>query len=301
MLKRIYRQRRRLGLAIIAVTLVVVLGFVGNGAFRFELKHTFNDSLGLFAISIVLAVLIVACGFSLLIILCAPSLRRAVEASAVAAVGSEAVMLADVYLPVWATDGIAGWIWFIAFFYGVLIVLEKEFLVRFGLRLPLAATRTRTINASPEAIWAAVAPDAELIGTYWTGSIAQVDPRPDIGPDTVNVRYHMGPPLSFVQTQTRRIWERPLHLLYDFYPEAMAEGAPGPGVRGSFEMCCVPLPDGRTEVSLTHRYPGLGIGTWSLIWLDDIVGSELDAIEAHLTGRKDWSIAGWAARKMAAA
>ncbi|WP_166486129.1 SRPBCC family protein [Jannaschia sp. CCS1] len=215
----------------------------------------------------------------------------------------EAIKHAGGVLPSWALDGFAPWIWYLSFFYVISYVLERDPFSWLGLRFRFHTTSVRTINATPDGVWAAVAPDADTIGTYWTGSIAQVDARPDLGPNTVNVRFFMGPPLSLVQTHTRRIWEQPFHFLYDFKPEDVKIDATAKmrGVHGSFEMRCEPLAEGPCRVTITHNYPDLGIGSWSLLWLDDMGGSEMDAIAARLEGRRDRSIAGWAARKMAGA
>lgn len=299
MLKRLYRQRRRLILLAALLTLSVVITHWGSADLRYEIKHgeMSEPAGGLWAASAAGVLFLMLCAVAIVLVF--PSARRVVETGGMALFLTEAIKSAQFILPAWALEGIAPWIWYLVFFYAISIMLERDVLFRSGVSLPFRSTQTRLINAPPDGVWAAIAPSAETLGTYWTGALAQVEARPDLGPASVNVRYHMGPPLSFVQTQTRRIWDRPFHMLYDFKPEDLADTEPG--TRGSFEMRCVRQEDGRSRVTTTHSYPGLGLGTWSLLWLDDMTGSEMDAIAARLEGRRDRSMAGWAARKMAGA
>lgn len=299
MIKRIYRQRRRLIFLTVMVALTALVASIGNDALRYFLKHSLDGSVWLFAASAGLALMVVMLCVSLLVLFFVPSLRRVLEVTAVSAFLVECITHADGALPVWALQGWAPAVWYLGFFYALLTVLERDVFYRSGLRLRFHAQRSRVINAAPDAIWAALAPSAETQGTYWTKAIANVAARPDISPNTFEVRFRMGPGIGLVQTHTRRIWQRPLYLLYDFKPTDQLDSARG--IAGSFEMRCEPLPDGRTRLTTTHDYPAIGIGTWLLIWLDDLVGCEMDAIQARLTGRRDWSLAGWSARKMAGA
>lgn len=299
MLKRLYRQRRRIALLALLFGLAVLVESFSHTDLRYAFKHEINGPVWLLGISMVLAMLIIVVAVSVVVICIFPSLRRTVEAGFIAAVLTEGVRSADAILPAWALEGWAVWIWFMGFFYLVSYAVERNWFFSMGLRLRFRTQNTRVINASPDAIWAALAPDAATLETYWTKTLSRVEPRPDVGPDAVEARYRMGPGLSLVQTHTRRIWQRPLHLLYDFHPTDVPDAAPG--IRGSFEMTCVPQSDGRTRLTMTHEYPSIGFGTWLLIWLDDLGGCEMDAVQARLTGRRDWSLSGWAARKMACA
>lgn len=299
MFKRLYRQRRRLMFLAAMIALSFWIGSIGNHDIAFVLKHEFGGREWLFYVSTVLAVALVVLVMSVLVIYLIPSARRLMEAGGIAAVASEAVMHADAVLPAAAFAAPMPWVWFGVFYYVALFILERDIPGRIGMRRRYRATQVRTIAASSEAIWAAIAPDEACLGTHWAKSIADISPRPDLGANVVDVRYHMGPPLSFVQTQTRRIWQRPHHLAYDFEPADDPDAVHA--TSGSFEMLCEPQEDGRTKLTVTHDYPSVGFGTWLMIWLDDMAGCEMDAIQARLLGRRDWSIAGWSARKMAGA
>lgn len=299
MFKRLYRQRRRLMFLATMIALSLWISSIGNHEMAYMLKHEFGGRDGLFFLSIGLAVVLITLAAGVWFLWIFPSARRLSEATGIAAVASEAVMHADAVLPAWALSGMMPWVWFGAFAYLTLIILERDIPGRLGLKMRYRVTRTRTIAASSDAIWAAIAPDESCLGTHWAKAIAAITPRPDLGENVVDVRYHMGPPLSFTQTQTRRIWQRPFHLAYDFEPADDLVAAHG--ISGSFEMLCDGQEDGRTKLTLTRDYPAIGFATWAMIWLDDMAGCEMDSLQARLTGRRDWSIAGWSARKMVGA
>ncbi len=299
MFRRLYRQRRRIVFLIVMVAAALGVALINNDAFRYQLKHDFAGPTWLVLLSFAIAFLAVTLIGSAVVILFLPSARRALEVGGMAGLlvecGKHAVaILPDGAIVNWALGDWGSWVLFFGIFWGLSHLLEADTFGRVGLNVRYRLRASRVIAATPEAIWAATAPDADTIGTYWTRSLTRVDPVGAAEPDTFEARYKLGRHGTLIQRQKRRIWNRPLHLLYDF------EREDGAGISGSYELRSEPLPDGKTQVEITHDYPALGFGTWSLLWLDDIAASELDAISARITGRRDWSIAGWAARKMAA-
>lgn len=155
------------------------------------------------------------------------------------------------------------------------------------------------IVASPDVVWAAIAPSEETINTHFNCQFQRIDPRPDMnidGDPVYDVHDAMGPALTLVQRQTRWIWDAPYHLSCDFEPAEAAKGN-----RGTYTVRLEPLDDGRTRMSVTHDYQPMGFGIWWLIWLDDLVGCEMDALKARAEGRHDFSLTGWSMRRMSVA
>ena len=298
MLKRLFRQRRRLVLMIILMAAALAVHGVGDLDMRYAVKHQLGVPEGVVTLTMGGIVLALSLIGSVLVLLLLPGARKVIEVGAASALINNLVfkyILFDVQL---AQTEIAYWVGLFGTFIAVDTVLSREPLYRRGLRLPYRARTTRDLSVTPDALWRALAPCAENVGTYWTDTLRKVRARPDLGPDHVEVTFQMGSHLDLTQIHTRKDWDRETGFAYDFRPERGAEDGP-PGVSGTYIVTYAALPDGRTRVSITHDYPALGLGSWLLVWLDDLGRGEMDAVQAHLLGQRDWSIEGWAARQMA--
>lgn len=298
MIRRLYRHRRRILFLMVMIAASSTIHALANYDLRYVLKHEFTGPLWITGVSVVLAVTIMTMAIAVPVLVLFPAARRTLEVVGLTLLISTGLSPFQSLLPLWAQTGTASWIAFFAVYLSVCLLLEGAMLFRLGLRLPYRATVVRIIAASPEAIWAAIAPDTDTVGTYWTGTLLKVQTRPDLGASVVEARYRLGPSGTLIQLQTRRIWDKPLHLVYDFVPEDARGGANI--VKGTFEMRCEVLDDGRTRVSVRHCYPVLSLGMASLLWFDDMVACEMDAVSARIRGKRDRSITGWSARKMAA-
>ncbi|GAB5445838.1 SRPBCC family protein [Gymnodinialimonas sp.] len=299
MFKRLYSQRRRIAVVMLLLGLAVALSLTDNPELRYYFKHSMEGPLWINQLSYGLAVAIVPLGACGLVILLFPSLRGALELGALTFVLVETARFAAPMMPAWMApwmaDGSTQIWWWPVLYFGLALMRESPLFGRLSPKLPLRFRDRRKINATPAAIWAALAPDADNLGTYWNNVLTRVADVPGAGGNVVEARFKMGKFGALIQRHTRHIWNKPLHFLYDFEPESDA----GAGFSGSYEMKCEPLDDGRCLVTSTQSYPGLGFGTWSFLWLDDILSDEMNGVVAKMNGRRDWSLGGWAARKLA--
>lgn len=293
MFKRLFRQRRRIAAVLVLVGIALALTVTDNPELRYYFKHNAQGPMWIDYVSYGLAAAIVSLGACAVILLLLPSARGALEIGALTFVLVQAGRFAIPILPEGMTTETAQIWWWPAIYFSLAMLRDSSFAGRFSPKLTLRLRDRRKINATPQAIWAATAPDADTIGTYWTGALTRLDPLPELGPNVVEARFNMGKFGALIQRHTRRIWNKPTHFFYDFEPDS------GTGFSGSFEMRCEPLDDGRCRVTTTQVYPGLGFGTWSFLWLDSVLSDEMDGVVARLKGRRDWSLGGWAVRKIA--
>ena len=301
MIQRLYRQRRRLVLGLILVAFALAFAGIENPFLRFMAFARFDGSMLtatlVFGTAFMLVALVGFCG----VLLLAPKGRRAIEVLGLSFALFEALnlfaRLNDIPpLP----DGVE-YLPFLAFYTLISTVLEHDLPGRFGLRLRHSATREVVLPVSAAAAWSAIAPSQDTRGTYWTRTLSRVAPRPDLGTGWVEAHFRIGAQGFLIQRQRRLVWEPVRHLVYEFEPETSAdEDLPNGGVRGRFEATIGERPGGGCVLRITHEYPALRFGTWSMIVLDDLVPGEIDAISARLTGRRDWSMQGWTADRMAA-
>ncbi len=300
MFRRLYRQRRRFLLFWSLVALTCLLMAKTSQEVRVWIKHDMAGPEWLAYLSLGLSVFILSTTLAILVILLAPALRRAIEVGALTTLVVEAQKAyGPSVLSDWGLQSY-GFVWFIGLFYVIELALAKDVLRQRGLRFDLSVSRTRTIDAAPEAVWAALVPDEHTLERHWVHSIIRITDRPDLGPNAVEAHYRLGRYGTLVQRHRRRVWQKPFHAAYDFGPDDEAKTGPN-AFYGTFEMRLEPLADGRSKVTLSHHHRGLGIGTWLLLVLDDFLASELDGAEAFLKGRRDWSVSGWQVRKMARA
>ncbi len=299
MLRRLYRQRRRIVFLIVCVLCALALSGVESDSLRYTIKHQAGGQAGLY-IGVFVAVFVVfAIAVAAALIVLLPGLRRTLECGGIAAVLLQLIQLfGPSVLPDGALAASALPFWYMGVYFVVATVVERDMFYRQGLRLRFKSTGQRRIQATQAQVWAATAPELAHVETYFSGLLMRVVPRPDLGPDMQEAHYSVGSSTSLVQIQERLDWNAPHRLHYRFEPENRPEKAPA--IRGTYEMVSTARDDGATDVTVTHDYPAIGMGTWLLIWLDDLVGSEVDGLQAHLEGRRDFSTVGWAKRKIAA-
>ncbi|MEL6745803.1 MAG: SRPBCC family protein, partial [Pseudomonadota bacterium] len=259
------------------------------------MKHEMEGPIWLNYLSFGLAIAILAIGCSVVLILLWPAARGALELGALTYLLVELARFATPIMPSWMIEGSAQFFWWPVLYFSLALLRDSTILERVSPKLPLRLRDQRKVKTTPEAIWAAVAPDADNLGTYWNNALTRIDPLSEAGDNMVEARFNMGRFGALIQYHNRRIWDKPLHFLYDFKPEN------GIGFTVSYEMVCEPLDDGWCRVTSTQTYRGVSVGKWTFLWLDDMVRDEMDGIVATMKGRRDWSLGGWAARKLARA
>lgn len=299
MLRRLYRQRRRLAVLFAALTYAVWTREGGLDGMRYALKHELHGNLTIFAVSMGLALAIVTLGAGIVVSYLAPGMRRGVEGFAIACVLSDQLLRLDTPVTNMIPDGLGAWFVFMVLYVCIVALLDSSLLYRLGLRLPLSLRASRTLDARPETIWGHVASDDGTMSADQRQYVKRVEPRPDIGPETFEVHYKMVRGVTLAQIHTRTAWDAPAHLKYSFAPADHARM--GGTSNGTYEMTCTAREDGRTDVTITQHYPGLGPGAWLTMWLDDAGRDEMDSIQARVEGRRDWSTLGRSMRVVAQA
>lgn len=298
MFKRLYRQRRRIILFTALFALSMAIFALGNHELRYAVKHQWQGNAllhyGVLAAVAVTLPALLACATVLLF----PSLRQALEAVGVALVVQALIERFVNRYAAWEYYDVAMWLCFFALYVVVIAALQQNWFRGIGLTKTYVGQAQRTLTATPSAVWAAMAPTEQNTRTYWTGSLIRAEVRPELGEDTYEVHFRFGQFGTLVQRHDRRVWDQPNRFEYDYGP--VDEVASRTNAHGTLKVAIEPLACGGAQISMEHRIVDLGFGTWSLLWLDDIVRCELDAVQAHLQGRRDWSVSGWSARRMAA-
>ncbi|MEX3015095.1 hypothetical protein [Gymnodinialimonas hymeniacidonis] len=297
MFRRLYRQRRRLALFAVLIAAAFTLMWQYTPELRLFFKHEMQGPNWIRFASLGIAVFLVFGAIAVLVISLAPGLRRGLEVGAFAYLIMECLRIVDPVLPLGLSVEAHYWFGFFLTYIVVELALAHDVGRKWGLRLPLRAAAERIVRAAPDAIWAALIPETGAADRHWVEGLVEVKDRPDLGPNVREARYRLGPYGMLVQRQDRRVDARPYHGVYDFEPND--DGPRRSGQSGTFELHCEGIAPGKCKVRITHTYEDVGLGTWLLLVLDDFVASELDGVVAHLTERRDWSIAGWQARKLA--
>jgi len=299
MFRSLYRQRRRFALLVLAIGYSLWVHYGSLDGVRHAIRSEFHDSATLFLVTTGLSVAIIASAIAILITHLFPGTRRFVEVFAMATVVSDLMLRADAVLPALQASGYAEQILFLSCYFVIATALDRNCLDYLGLRAPLKSVVRSTVRATPEAIWAAMAPDESAMSAERRKLLMRIAARPDIAPDLVEVHYKTANAKTQVQHHAREVWAYPLHFRYRFAP---ADGCDAGGTRrGRIDMQCSPRSDGRTEVTLTQDYHSLSLGAWLMLWLDDTGRAEMDSLKARVEGRRDWSTQGWAMRQVARA
>ncbi|MBF9029840.1 hypothetical protein HKCCE3408_05480 [Rhodobacterales bacterium HKCCE3408] len=282
------RQRRRIALTMGMVMLALAFGLIGQGGLVMRLAGLFGGPTILAVIQATFALILTALSAVLFVLRHLPRQRQQCEVLAGALLIFEAINLvlniagapfatpllavcAFILLAI-AIDGLV---------YGTLL----DFL---GLWRPLASQVTFTVAATPNAAWNAIVPRPETVATHWIGALSDVSQTRE--PDVLVARYRLGDGTVLQKTLTILSDNHPTHMRYHFEPETDEdEGRFGSGF---YEVWLDPIEDEVTEVTLACEYTALRLRVALLLWLDDWLGSEADAIEAFIERRPDTSLHG---------
>ncbi|MBF9036843.1 hypothetical protein HKCCE2091_21625 [Rhodobacterales bacterium HKCCE2091] len=155
-----------------------------------------------------------------------------------------------------------------------------------GIWRPLSSSYSFEVQATPHAAWNAILPRPDTVGTHWIGALTDVTPTREA--DVFIARYRLGDGTILQKTLTTLTEEHPVHMRYHFEPEADDDDARYGS--GFYEVWLDPVDETTTQVTLSCEYTALRARTALLLWLDDWLGSEADAIQAYIEHRPDRSL-----------
>ena len=280
------RQQRRIALTMSLVVLSLIVGFIGGSGWLYALMQAFGGPNIITGAQTAATVLITSYIAVLITLRFAPAQRQQCEVIAGAAVifqllsfllsalnspfSSPLLAVCGFVLVAMAIDHLA---------YGRAI----DFL---GLWRPLSAQHEFVVEATQHAAWNAIVPRPETVSTHWIGALTEVVHTRE--PDVTIARYRLGDGTILQKTLTVLAQDHPTHMRYHFEPEG--EGEESRFGAGFFEVWIDPMDDGRTRVSISCEYTALRLRTALLLWLDNWLGSEGDAIAAYIERRPDRSL-----------
>lgn len=286
MLRRVYRQRRRIlfGAALLVLTLLIS-----------DIRQP--EGLSIFAglgpeMRVVLVMLLL--GFfsavAALFIALVPGLRPMIEVTGLAALMYTALMmvLPQALGPMMWQTGYATVALFMLYIvaYMTLYGATMDYLPVWFAAETKHGFRT---SASPETVWRALVPVPGDEAAHWTGTLETVAPLPD-EPDSVELRYSLGKGLYEVQTLTFLERKRPFRCRYYFIAEASATNAQFS--EGEYCIEIAPQPGGGSSVETELAHSAMHLRLALMMWFDDVAGDQADSLRARLEGLPDWSVTG---------
>lgn len=286
MLRRVYRQRRRIlfGSTLLVLALLVADRTQPGGLSMFEGLEPQGR--------VMLVSTLLACFASLGAALVAlfPAARPVIEVTALAGLAQATVIF---LLP----DPLVAAMWGTGFATIMLFLLYVA--IHLGLYGTMAdqiptwfSTNTRSVfrvDAAPETVWRQIVPDCGHEPHHWTGTLRRVDPDPE-EPDTVHASFALGGNLAENKTITFLDKRPPHHCCYYFISDA--EGTNANFAEGEYEIRIAPLADGGTRVETTLRRSAMHLRLALMMWFDDAAGDQADSIRAGLGSGGDWSVTG---------
>ncbi len=259
MFSRLFRQRRRLFLTILAAMLGTSLA-LGPGVW----------SLGAAALA--------GLGTTGLIV-GLPQHRRLAESMGLGLVAAAILPLPLVLLPIF-------WIACSGLWYAL---LYSDWADRTPLRLALNSQRTSEVDRPTPQVWSALVPGEAHPDDHWTGTLLDFDRDPDDA-DTLYLRFRDPSGLHDEVTLTFLHCARPHACRYLLEREAN-DG--GDDLMMTFTLTSIGPAACRIESRMVQdALPiRLAIGRW----FDDSFGDELDSFAALISARRDWSVRGFKA------
>lgn len=277
------RQRRRIAATMSMVVIAMIIGFIGQSGWLYVLMDAFGGQGLVSGIQAAATVLLASFLATLVTLRFAPSQRQQCEIIAGSAIVFQIVSL------VLASSGMPFSSPLLAVCGFVLVVIVLDNLVYgnlldfMGLWRPLAAKHRFGVEAPPHAAWNAIVPRPDTVSTHWIRALTEVTQTHEA--DVYRARYRLGDGTILQKTLTVLAQDHPHHMRYHFEPEADSEesrfGA------GFYEVRINALADGVTEVTVLCEYTALRSRTALMLWLDDWLGSEGDAISAFIEQRPD--------------
>jgi len=166
---------------------------------------------------------------------------------------------------------------------------------RFRVRFAMFSTRRARFDLTPEELWPMIALKGGEPARHWEPILHDVVADAD-DPNTLIVRYNLGPAVFLEQIQVVTASEPPVRYAYRF--SGPAGGRNRALTTGTWEARIEPDGQGGSLVTTVSRFDSLLPRTALLLWFDDIDGDFLDGGRARFSGRRDWSISGLVQRKI---
>jgi len=280
------RQRRRIALTMSLVVLALIVGFIGQSGWLMRLMQAFGGPGIIPALQTAATILITSYIATLITLRFAPAQRQQCEVIAATAVVFQFVsfILAAIGAPFSAP------LLAVCGFVIVAIVIDSlvygRALDRLGIWRAISAEHKFSVDATPHAAWNAIVPRPDTVSTHWIGALTEVAQTREA--DVFIARYRLGDGTVLQKALTMLEEEHPTHIRYHFEPET-DDGENRFG-SGFYEVWLDPQDDGTTDVSVSCEYTALRARTALLLWLDDWLGSEGDAIAAFIERRPDRSL-----------
>ncbi len=256
MLTRLFRQRRRI--------IVLVLATMVAGALKF--------GVGTVPLLCGIAGLVAACCVVMLV----PNRRRWIESLGIGLV----------FACLWNPPAIAFWVFAMICAVGVHVLIHGQWSDRTPLRLALTSHRVSQVAASPAMVWATLVPGESHPDDHWTGTLTDFDHDPD-DPLTTYLRYS-APDGLFEDVTVTFLDHSPLRQCR-YVIERSEDHLAAAGimlidiVEPVANQCQI-----TSHLTYAELPPRIALGRW----LDDTFGDEWDSFAATISARRDWSIYG---------
>ncbi|PWE28834.1 hypothetical protein DDZ14_18340 [Maritimibacter sp. 55A14] len=286
MLRRVFRQRRRI---LFGATLLVMAMLIADRS-QPGAMSVFDTLPPLDRVLLVSTILALVSGILALFIALLPGLRMLVEVSAIAAL-AQAVLIkvlpTDLVHLIWGT-GFANLALVTLFLatYMLLYGSVSDYLPRWFRCNTRHIFRT---PAEPETVWRRIVPDRAHLDTFWTGTLqtVRIDREED---DTVHAEFTLGGGMTEHQSITFLDRRAPHFCCYYFFCDA--EGTNADFSEGSYAARIGELESGGCEVEMTLKRDAMRLRMALMMWFDDALGDQCDAIRASLGEGEDWSVVG---------
>ncbi|MEM9317526.1 MAG: hypothetical protein AAGA70_00780 [Pseudomonadota bacterium] len=281
-----HRQRRRIVTTMILATLVVLAGLIGQANWAVRLTDAFGAPGILAMLQTAATVLTLAFMAILMVLRFAPAQRQQCEIIAGTTLAFEFVNFGLAWLGAPFSSPLLAVCAFVVLALALDHVIYGRALDIFGLWRPLSGTENFTVEATPNAAWNAIVPRPDTVSTHWIGALTEVAATRE--PDVFLARYRLGDGTVLQKSLTILESEHPRHTRYHFETES-DEDASRFGA-GFYEVSLESAETGETQIRISCEYTALRIRTALLLWLDDWLGSEVDAIGAFIERRPDNSL-----------
>ncbi len=280
------RQQRRIAVTMSLVVVALIVGFIGQSGWLHALMHAFGGPGILTALQAAATVIITSYIAILITLRFAPAQRQQCEIIAATAV---VFQILNFLLAAFGAPFSSPLLAVCSF---VLVAMAVDHLVygrvldMFGLWRPLAARHSFSVGATQHAAWNAIVPRPDTVSTHWIGALTEVVQTREA--DVFLARYRLGDGTILQKSLTVLAQDHPNHMRYHFEPET--DGEESRFGAGFYEVWLDPNEDGTTEVTIACEYTALRTRVALLLWLDDWLGSEGDAIAAYIERRPDRSL-----------
>lgn len=256
MLRRLHRQRRRLGWMALCMTLAL--------AYRTGIGPA------------LLVAPLIGLAIAAAVVVARPRARTWVDCAGLALAVTALLPVPTVALPFLVP----------VMAYLADLVLYGRWWDRTPVRLGLVSRQTAILHGTLNTIWGRLVPGASHPDDHWSGTLIDFDADPD---DALTLYLRHADPDGPPEEMTLTFLERtpPTHCRYLL--ERQTEGLPD---EAEIHLALSPVGRGCTEVSSTLRQAALSPRTALARWLDDAMGDEWDSLTALFERRRDWSITG---------